>query len=237
MMLKLKKWFYFVMLSTLFVGCDIPNNMADSSTLSNADTTDNSNGKNSLSLKRSAVSEEKAVNWYIRLQAEDTAKHTLSSSAQLGVLDEEDATVKHTLSAFPPMGSGYIDIVFRNPTGVDAGDYKTYFQQFAENSEYRWRFTVRTDDSNAQIALTWRGVYVLTPYIDTEGRQRYKETKSMSNPIIKNMQLIDVDTGNAINVLSGNQAKIYYFNMNGKTEKTFEWVVLPDSMLTSSGSK
>lgn len=135
------------------------------------------------------------------------------------------------------MGSDYIDIVFQDPAGVDVGDYKTNFQQFSENSEYRWRFTVRTDNTNANIALTWRGLYVLNPYIDDQDRQRYEERRSMTDLLIRNMQLIDVDTGNTMNVLSGNHAKVYYFNMNGKSEKTFEWVVLPDSRLTSPGSK
>ncbi len=235
-MLKIKKFFYLLILMIILVGCDISNDVVNSSIFNSVNTADNTDNEDIVPSKRS-IMEEKAINWYIRLQAEDTSTQIISSNAQLGVLDEEQATVKHTLITLPPMGSDYIDIVFQDPVGVDAGDYKTNFQQFSENSEYRWRFTVRTDNVNAQMALTWRGIYVLKPYIDTEDRQRYDETRSMSNPIIKNMQLIDVDTGNTINVLSGNQAKVYYFNMNGKTEKTFEWVVLPDSILTSSGSK
>jgi len=241
MMLKIKKFFYLLILMIMVTGCDTSNNEISSGTVTSGNTTDeivkdDTDNENIVPNKRSII-EEKAISWYIRLQAEDTSKHIISSNAQLGVLDEEEATVKHTLSTLPPMGSDYIDIVFKDPAGVDAGEYKTNFQQFVENSEYRWQFTVRTDNTNANIALTWRGLYVLSPYIDDQDRQRYEERRSMTNRLIRNMQLVDIDTGNAMNVLSGDNAKVYYFNMNGKTEKTFEWVVVPDSMLTSPGSK
>ncbi len=238
-MLKIKKFFYLLILMIMLAGCDTSSDVINSDNKVNAIdeiVKEEIVNENTVPEKRSIVA-EKAINWYIRLQAEDTSKQIISSNTQLGVLDEEGATVKHTLSTLPPMGSDYIDIVFQDPVGVDAGEYKTNFQQFAENSEYRWQFTVKTDNTNANIALTWRGLYVLNPYIDDQDRQRYEETRSMSNLLIRNMQLIDVDTGNVMNVLSGDNAKVYYFNMNGKTEKTFEWVVLPDSALASSGSK
>lgn len=240
-MLKIKKFSYLLVLILMLVGCNTSDDIVNSNIVTNVSindglTEDEITNETILPEKRSII-EEKASSWYIRLIAEDTSTQIKSSDAQLGVLDEEEATVKHSLSAFPPMGSNYIDIVFQDPAGVVEGEYKTNFQQFVENSEYRWRFTVKTDNTNANIALTWRGLYVLNPYIDDQDRQRYNETKSMINPAIKNMQLIDIDTGNVMNLLSGNNPKVYYFKMNGKTEKTFEWVMVPDSMLTLFESK
>jgi len=241
-MMKIKKLFYLFILIVTMTGCNTSNTKMDSSSINSENSTANNivpNRVNNTEVNErvSKMEEEKAISWYIRLQAEDMSKKIISSNAQLGVLDEENAIVKHTLSALPPLGSDYIDIVFNDPIGGDSGEYQTSFQQFSENSEYRWGFTVKTDNTNAQIALTWRGLYVLSGYVDDQGRQRYKERRSMTNPLIINMQLIDVDTGHVMNVLSGTNAKVYYFNMNGKTEKRFEWVVLPDNKLPSSESK
>jgi hypothetical protein len=225
-MLNIKKYLYMAILGIMLTGCDmISEGVSASSTAQKSIPLQT----NSTVGKRTLSAEVQATNWYIRLVAEDAAKGLLSSDAQLGVLEETDATSKHTLSAFPPMGSNYLDIVFRNPTGMTAGDYKTYFQPWVDNSEYRWRFTVRTDQVNDQIALTWRGVYVLSPYMDDQNRQRYTERRSMTNPIVHRMRLVDVQTGNTVFAFSEGKAKVYYFNMNGQSERTFEWVMVAKS--------
>ena len=119
---------------------------------------------------------------------------------------------------------------FRDPAGVEAGDYKVNFHMHEEGSEDRWQFTVRTDDVNADILLTWRGLYVLTPYIDDQDRQRYKEYRSLTNPLIKNMKLIDVSNGTEIAAAVDGKVQTYSFNMDGQSEKTFEWVVQADEV-------
>jgi len=37
--------------------------------------------------------------------------------------------------------------------------------------------------------------------------------------------------------LSGDAPKVYYFNMNGSTERSFEWIQLPDSAIVPEGTK
>ncbi|HIP27887.1 MAG TPA: hypothetical protein EYG82_01780 [Sulfurovum sp.] len=234
-MLKIKEFFYLSITGVFIIGC----NPSDTATeIAVAGTNGQTIAEDTTVLPKRTLSEEKASNWYVRLVASDASKNIRSGDTMLGVLDEENAVQKHTLEASATPANDYIDIIFRDPAGVAAGDYKTNFQQYIDNnSEHRWSFVVKTDDSNAQIALTWRGIYVLNPYIDDQDRQRYNETRSMTNPVIKNMQLIDVDTGNVINTLSGNKAKVYYFSMNGQTEKRFEWVMIPDSALPVGGVK
>ena len=183
----------------------------------------------SIETKDSAV-ETKPSNWYIRLIAEDPARALKTGSAQLGELEVSNAVKKHTLKALTPFDSSYLDIIFHDPAGVEEGDYKVNFHSYDEEVEDRWSFTVRTDDNNTDILLTWRGLYVLTPYVDDQSRQRYKEYRSVTNPLIKHMKLIDSSNGAEIAAVVNGKTQTYSFNMDGQTERTFEWVVQTDEV-------
>jgi hypothetical protein len=178
-----------------------------------------------VQLDKPVVEEVKPSHWYIRLVAEDMNRRLKSASAQLGELEESDTIGKHTLKSLSPFGGTYVDVVFKDPAGVDAGEYKTNFHVYNESSEERWQFTVKTDDVNADLSLTWRGLYVLDPYVDEQNRQRYKEYRSISNPLIKQMKLVDSSNGNEIAAAVNGKVQTYSFNMDGQTERTFEWVL------------
>ena len=107
------------------------------------------------------------------------------------------------------------------------GDYKSNFHPYRKNTEDVWEFTVRTDDANADVVLSWRGLFVLLPYTDKQGRQRYHEFHSLTNPLIKNMKLVDMKTHKEIAAAIDGKVQNYIFNMNGKKERIFEWVVQP----------
>ena len=170
------------------------------------------------------------ANWYIRIVVEDTSHAIRSSSAQLGELDESDATARHTLKALAPFGSGYLDVVFRNPEGMEQGDYKSSFQSYAQDARKIWRFVVLSNDANATIRLGWRGIYVLDPYRDTEDRQRYREYRSLHNPLMYRMKLVDTKTGKEVAAAADDMVQYYLFSMDGAHERTFEWIVEPDSV-------
>ena len=170
-------------------------------------------------------------NWYIRIVAEDVLNVMRSSDAQLGELDESDAVMRHTLKALPPYGSHYLDVVFRNPKGVEEGNYKSSFQSYAQDARKIWRFVVLSNDANATIRLGWRGIYVLDPYRDTEDRQRYREYRSLHNPLMYRMKLVDTKTGKEVAAAADDMVQYYLFSMDGVHERTFEWIVEPDSVV------
>lgn len=176
------------------------------------------------------IVEEKPSNWYIRLVAEDPNRALESVDTQLGQLDESDAVENHTLKALTPFESTYLDVVFKNPAGVSPGDYKVSSHTYEEGMEDRWSFTVRTDDMHADILLSWRGLYILTPFIDDEDRLRYKENRTMTNPLIKCMKLVDSSTGTEMAAMVNGEMQMYSFNMNGQRERTFEWVIETDEV-------
>lgn len=191
-----------------------------------------SNGSdNQERISKTTAVELKPSNWYIRLVAEDPTRGLKSVTSQLGQLEEDDAVANHTLTALTPFDSSYLDVIFRDPAGVASGDYKVNFHSYEEGSEDRWSFTVRTDDNTTDILLTWRGLYVLTPYEDEQGRQRYNEYRSATNPLVKNMKLIDSSNGKEMAAVVNDKVQTYSFNMEGQTERTFEWVVQVDEVL------
>ena len=218
-MLNKKEIITSLALALMLLGCD-------------SNTEQLSNGSdNQERISKTTTVEPKPSNWYIRLVAEDSARGLKSVTSQLGELEEDDAVVKHTLKALTPFESSYLDIIFRDPDGVASGDYTVNFHSYEEGIEDRWSFTVRTDDNTADILLTWRGLYVLTPYEDEEDRQRYNEYRSATNQLVKHMKLIDKSNGNEIAAIVNGQVQTYSFNMEGETERTFEWVVQADEVL------
>lgn len=170
--------------------------------------------------------------WYIRIVVEDIYNHLKTASTQLGQVDSLHSIEKFNLKALNPFGSSYIDVVFRNPLGMDLGDYKSNFHN-KSTKEDTWEFTVKSHDSNASMVLGWRGLYLLSPYIDKEDRQRYTQTRMPSHPLLHSMVLIDVLENKEITILEEGEKQEYLFYMNGSTEKVFQWKLKEPSMLKS----
>ena len=174
--------------------------------------------------------ESEPSNWYIRLVAEDPKRGLRTVNSQLGEVDADDMD-RHTLKALTPYGQSYLDIVFRDPEGVEKGDYKSSFHSYAQDIRKVWRFVVLSSDANATIQLGWRGIYVLDPYRDAEDRQRYREYRSLHNPLMYRMKLVDTETGEEVTAVVNGRPQSYEFSMNGSHERIFEWVVEPDSVI------
>jgi len=172
--------------------------------------------------------EIKPNNWYIRIVAEDISLGLKSESAQLGALEESDAVTKHTLASYKSFDA-YLDVLFVDPDGLKEGQYKTNYHTFKNDAEDTWMFTVMSRDTNATISLSWRGLYVLTPYIDAN-RKLYKEYRSTSNPFSKQMKLVDTVTNQEIPAIRDGEVQTYLFNMDGSTERTFKWIVLTEEV-------
>ena len=171
--------------------------------------------------------EQKATNWYVRLVAEAPERGLITYSAQLGIVDEQDASEKYNLSHFQPM-EPYIDIVFEDPVEADSGDYKASFKPYVEENSERWYFTVKSDDNESNVVLTWRGLYILTPYLNSDGQIRYKEHLSRSNPILSQMRIVDVLTGDEVAIIQDRNIQSMSFNMGGSNTRTFRWELLTD---------
>ena len=162
--------------------------------------------------------------WYIRLSLKNLQTGQRFSGTKFGVLDMDNATQDYSLKAFGSIGSNGMDMVFQDETGVLSGDLLVYYRQ-AENTERQeWPFTVRSGDINARMALQIEGFYGLTSYIDSEDRIRFTETRTMDDPVLKQMKLVDSETGEEIPVMRKGKPVVYIFDMNGKQTYHFKWV-------------
>lgn len=253
-MLIKKHMISFLTVVFILVGCDSDNQSLDNeigvstvistnedstSTENEGQTDDTDQGDSSteeteVKLSKPIIVETIPSNWYIRLVAEDTARGLTSSSSQLGELEENDAVEKHTLKALSPLNGSYLDIIFVDPVGVVSGEYKSNFHVYQEGTEDQWSFTVKTDDNRSDILLTWQGLYVLTPYTDEQSRKRYKEYRSVTNPLIKHMKLVDITNGKEIALMVDGKIETYTFNMNGQNERTFKWVMQNEEVILSA---
>jgi len=195
--------------------------------------TQSADEESSVPLK-SETAGAKPSDWYIRVVVEDSARAMKTASTQLGELNTDDNISKHTLKSLSPFDSTYLDVVFIDPPDVTPGEYKTNFHKYQKNSEDSWMFTVKTDDSNAKIELTWRGLYILDPYIDTEKRTRYHEYRSMANPLLNQMKLVDMANGKEIPAIVNGKPQVYSFTMDGSNERTFKWVVQAEDVNITS---
>jgi len=246
----MKKYIFSLIISTLiFVGCndtvyhgdngtptDISiDNGSETDTNTTTDTTtdiidnneSNSTSDDKVILKKEIAEEENAKEWYVRLVVEDTTNNLRTSDTQLGQLETLDVN-KHALQAISPFTSTYLDVAFVNPAGVDAGEYKSEFHISTKGTD-EWEFTVKSSDSSAMLILSWRGLYVLESYTDTEGRVRYHEHRSRSNPLLNYMTLVDMTNGTEVDVLNNGFAMEYVIDMNGSNEKVFKWKIKDSS--------
>ena len=176
------------------------------------------------------IAMEPATNWYIRLVAEAPQRGLKTYSALLGALQEEDAAQKYSLHRHAPFTGSYLDITFLNPEGLEAGEYKAYFKRSSEDSDLQWSFKVLSDDPNADIVLSWRGLFTLTPYTDAQGRTQHKEYLDRFNPILQKMRLVDALTGDVIVVNTNGINNSYSFNMQGSTSRSFRWKLYVESI-------
>jgi len=196
----------------------------DNVTEEDDNVTDSNETEEPIILDKREIVETLAKEWYVRIVVEDTTNNMKTAAAQLGQLETNDVVTKHSLKAIAPFRPTFLDVVFVDPSGLDAGSYKSNFHASSTDAD-TWEFTIKSHDDSADMILGWRGLYVLTPYVDAENRERYREYRSLSNPSLVQMTLVDVTNNIEIDVLANGTVNEYVFNMDGVTERVFRWKV------------
>lgn len=176
---------------------------------------------------------EETKNWYVRLVAKDVDRDLITYTAQIGVVDEVNGTKKYSSGYLEPFSGQYIDLRFEDPEGLEPGNYKASFQVYEANTSKTWNFTVRSDDPNAEVALSWRGLYVLRPYIDGQGDRRYSEGQSHDDALLARMQIVDALSGEAYALFDNGVVNTIHFNMQGHLSRYFRWELLNDEVEAS----
>ena len=185
--------------------------------------------------KKASPAEEKAKNWYVYLVAEAPQRGLISYSAQLGQVDEPDASQKYSLHYLEPIAP-YVDIRFINASEESADNYKSLIKSYNEGVATSWRFEVLSDDPNAEIILSWRGIYVLNPYTSSDGNSAFKTYVSRKNPILKYMRIVDESDESTIPIIIDYKIQSISFNMNGSNSHQLRWELLNEEVVNSSPS-
>jgi hypothetical protein len=189
---------------------------------SSESTDENSSIEEEASSVKSFKEDTQAKEWYVRVVVEDVTNNIKNDSAQLGQLDQEGNLSQYALRAIDPFGGRYLDVVFQNPEGLEEGSYKSCFHPSKE-SEDSWEFTIKSSDSNANLIVSWRGLYVLESYVDDASRTQYKEYRSMRNSLLSYMVLVDLDSNEEIAVLSHGKVNAIEVAMDGEHERHLAW--------------
>ena len=176
---------------------------------------------------------EETKSWYVRLVAKDVDRDLITFTAQIGVIDEEEGSKKYSSGYLEPFSGQYIDLRFEDPEGLEPGNYKANFKVYEANTSKVWHFSVRSDNPNAEIDLSWRGLYVLRPYTDEQGDRRYTEGQSHNNALLARMQIVDELSGESYALLDNGVVNTIHFNMQGHLSRYFRWELLNDEVETS----
>ena len=184
--------------------------------------------------------EEPAMIWSVFLTAEASTMGLKTVSPILGALESHTGAKEATLLNNQANGLPYIDIVFINPPIQDVnGTYLTSFQEMNESVQLNWDFTVRLADednlgTDANVTLSFNGLDMAIPYVDSLGRDRFSIYRSLTNPRLKMMKFVDTVTGNEIPAVYNDEKQSYTFSMKGSKERKFTWILQTEDINISN---
>ena len=174
-------------------------------------------------------------NWYMQFYAKNLDNAQLYRGAKVGELDKGTTTKNYSLKAFSGSGYPYIKITTVDADGEIAGNFTTFYRPYTETeNEKRWRFKVEVSQADALVELGWQGLYVLTPYVDRTGRERFKENIVLQHPLLKRMKLIDTESGEEVSTIYNGYLQKYRFSMDGERVRWFEWVLESEDVVPST---
>ncbi len=199
----------------------------DNSTESASTQSGNSGSGNGGSNTQSAAPQKRQT-WYIRLSAEVPSENLADKVNVLGRITDGSAGYdRHDLRELKPqMGSSsYLTLLFPHPGWEKGENYASDYHGLENVSQDSWTFVIRTDNTNRDVTLSWDGAYLFDLEPDSDGNLRYVKHRDENSTYTNAMYLVDVDNNTSVKAMQDGQLQSYTFNMEGKTERTFQWVI------------
>jgi hypothetical protein len=162
-----------------------------------------------------AAPPQRGGEWYLQLIAQSPAGDLSDSNNALGQLfDSLDGYDSHDLKELDPLSTPYLTIVFPHDDWVgNEGNYTFDYHAVKWKEPDQWVFQVMSDDPSRDVDLYWGKVRVLQGDISGE-------------ELMDKMSLEDLDTGELIKIVDDDVSVVSYsFNMDGKTVRTFSWIL------------
>jgi len=174
-------------------------------------------------------------NWYMQFTVTNIDNGQKYSGFRLGEIstaENSEAQRKYSLRAFNGNGFPFVKMISIDSEGVLTGEYTTLYKPSIDNNNKYWKFKVVSSDVQAEMVLHWNGIYLLKSYVDKTGRERFNSIENISHSLVKQMKLIDLETGDEVAAINNSILQEYQFSMNGKNEHWFQWVLSNEDVQT-----
>ncbi len=165
---------------------------------------------------------------YVRVIAEVPSEGLKDKGNVLGRINGSSSQYDtHDLVELDPaMGSSsYLTVVFPHEGWTKGDNYASDYHGLDDVAQDKWNFVVRTDDSSREVTLRWEGPYLLELREDENNVERYVQKRDSNGDYADAMYLVDIDRNTSVKVLKDGTVQSYTFNMDGKTERKFQWVL------------
>lgn len=157
--------------------------------------------------------------WYIRISTQTDKRqdsNTVFGYLQ-GASDGKDRYDSEALKS-----SGLYATIYHE----DYGNTKNYRSDYRADKETgtkseTWLLRVNSGDADADVTMSWDGI----TFVEKKPKGGFAETQETSSPELDNMRLVDVESGEIIDVATTSS---YQFNMGGQKSKEFKWLMLAD---------
>ncbi len=189
------------------------------------------NNKHSASNTKPVVQSEnvkQTKEWYVSTSVSvyDEANNKTykgTNPAVFGRLSESvDGYDKNDIPVYTSVVARKAAVVFvHTDWGEDSGEYHSDYHNTNGHKE-SWTMTVFSSVPNAEVTVKWDGLYALTPKEESQG---YDEKKLPEDAILEDLHLVDVQTGEEIDVTEDGQMNSYTFTMGEEGSRTFIWAL------------
>lgn len=167
--------------------------------------------------------------WYVRLIAVAEDENLRDKNNVLGQLqDSVDHYDRHDLPELLPFAAPYLSLSFPHfDWGDKAGTFTSDYHFVRTGDPDQWVFEIKSDDPYRDIDLYWDGVFLLEGvWTQNNGKKNWTQNKQMdAGKLYGQMVLEDIDLGIQIKAADDAAANHYAFNMDGRTVRTFRWIL------------
>jgi hypothetical protein len=158
--------------------------------------------------------------WYVSTKVSVNNAYIGTNPAVFGRLSSShDGVDKNDIPTYGSVVGRKAAVVFiQNNAKEQAGEYHSNYRDTQDENE-TWEMTVFSSVRNAEVTLTWDGLYMLT-----RKESGYDKKKLLNSPILEELYLVDTETGEIINAVDDGKLNTYTFKMGETGSRTFIWV-------------
>jgi len=178
------------------------------------------------------------LEWYVKTTVELSHPQTgvLIQDSRSGIFGQlavsEPGWDPHDIPAFGATQSAKAAVVFMHGEDWEdrAGEYLSDYRK-AGTAIDAWEFTVHSALGPDEVTLRWDGLFKVTSTV-VDDLVSFTEEQLINHDQLKNLHLVDLATGQVINVFTPAKGKkraqwfsSYRFTMGGTTRRDFRWVL------------